>query len=349
MKIMHKDLKKGIIKFKTENLDDLWYISNLIDKFDLVEGATYRKIKVSKDENSDVIKKKIYLKIEVEKIEFHKYSNSLRVSGKIIHGPDDISIGSYHTFNIDENTELTLTKDKWYNYQIKKLQEAANAVKSKILIVVFDREEAIFAKFNQTNYEIISSIKGNVSKKAMDAQHSNFYQELNKILEEYEKRENYDHIVLASPSFFSEYLLKEIKDETILKKTVKAACSSVTKSAINEVINRPELHTILSKQQATNEMKAVEKLLANISKDKLSAYGLKEVKKVSDYGAVDVLLITDNLISKKREDETFEVIEHIMKTVEKTNGTVNIINSDHAGGKKLDGLGGIGAILRYEV
>jgi len=38
-----------------------------------------------------------------------------------------------------------------------------------------------------------------------------------------------------------------------------------------------------------------------------------------------------------------------MKNTESMKGTVNIIGSDHDGGKKLDGLGGMGAILRYKL
>ena len=38
-----------------------------------------------------------------------------------------------------------------------------------------------------------------------------------------------------------------------------------------------------------------------------------------------------------------------MKAVENAKGIVHIINSDHEGGKKLDGLGGVAGILRYRM
>ena len=37
-----------------------------------------------------------------------------------------------------------------------------------------------------------------------------------------------------------------------------------------------------------------------------------------------------------------------MRTVESMQGKVHIISSEHDGGKKLDGLGGLGALLRYK-
>ena len=47
MKILKRNLKKGEIKLRIENLDDLWYLSQIIDSNDLVSGSTLRKIKIS--------------------------------------------------------------------------------------------------------------------------------------------------------------------------------------------------------------------------------------------------------------------------------------------------------------
>src|SRR3989344_4370325 len=99
MKIIYSDLKRGEVKIQVDTLDDLWYLSNIIEKNDFVKGQTVRKIKMGKEDErkSDIVKKKVFLKIKAEDIEFHKYSNMLRVSGIIAEGPEDISRGSYHT------------------------------------------------------------------------------------------------------------------------------------------------------------------------------------------------------------------------------------------------------------
>ena len=44
MKIIHKDLKKGTVKVKIEDSDDLWYLSSLIDPGDFVKSKTVRKM-----------------------------------------------------------------------------------------------------------------------------------------------------------------------------------------------------------------------------------------------------------------------------------------------------------------
>ncbi len=38
-----------------------------------------------------------------------------------------------------------------------------------------------------------------------------------------------------------------------------------------------------------------------------------------------------------------------MRTIDSMKGQVHIISSEHEGGKKLDGLGGLGALLRYKL
>src|SRR3989338_3406954 len=124
MKQIYSNLKKGEIKVKVENMDDLWYLSTIIDPGDFVKGKTIRKIKLGDKEERAVkiIKKPVFIKINVEKIDFSNTSNILRVRGKIVEGPDDISKGQYHTFNVEENAIITVIKEKWLKFQLDKLE-----------------------------------------------------------------------------------------------------------------------------------------------------------------------------------------------------------------------------------
>ena len=60
-------------------------------------------------------------------------------------------------------------------------------------------------------------------------------------------------------------------------------------------------------------------------------------------------MITDSLIQKSREENFYQGIESIMKKVDASKGEIDIISSEHEGGKRLNGLGGIGAILRFRI
>ena len=352
MKQIYSNLKKGEIKVKVENMDDLWYLSTIIDPGDFVKGKTIRKIKLGDKEqrNVKIIKKPIFIKINAEKIEFSKTSNMLRVSGKITEGPEDVSKGEHHTFNLEENTIITIIKEKWLKFQLDKLKEACSTSIAKILIVVLDREEVYLALMKKYGYEILSHINGKVEKKAQPEQiEGSFYQEIIQKIEEYDKRYNFSQIIVASPAFWKEYLMKELKDSDLNKKIILATCSSVDKTGINEVLKRPETKEALKQDRIAKEVNLVEELLAEISKNDLAAYGLKDVEGAANAGAVKILLVTDTLIQKSREENKYEKIDSIMKITEITNGAINIISSEHEGGKRLDGLGGIGAILRYKL
>ena len=352
MKLMYSDFKKGESKLKVENLDDLWYLNQIIEKNDLIKGKTLRKIKLGHEiqRKQKTVKKAVFLIIQVEKLEFSKTSNILRISGLVKEGPEDVPLGSHHTFNIEENSVITIIKQKWLKFQIDKLREASKEAAAKILICVHDREEVYFALMKKYGYQLLTNIKGTVQKKAdIKKIESNFYKEIIKQLEEYDKRYNLSKIIIASPAFWKEELMKEIKDENIKGKIILATCSSVGENAINEVLKRPETENALKQDRIAREFKFVEELFAEISKNNLASYGLKETKEAVIAGAVKTLLITDSFIQQNRIENKYEEIEEIMKTVDKTKGDIIIISSEHEAGKKLDGLGGIAAILRFKL
>ncbi|PLW80770.1 hypothetical protein C0585_00855 [Candidatus Woesearchaeota archaeon] len=213
----------------------------------------------------------------------------------------------------------------------------------------FDREEAYFFKIRRQGHEYVTSLKGQVAKKGYDQQSTSFYKEILDVLKEQSKQIDYFKIVMASPAFYNDEFLKALGEDELKKKIVMATCSSVGKTSITEIMARPELANVMKDDATASEIKHIEELLSFISKQEKNVYGIKETKKASNLGAIDKLLVTDNLIHKYREEEKFEELEKIMKTADDTGAQVHIIQSDHEGGQKLDGLGGIAAILRYDI
>jgi len=352
MKLIYSNLKNGEVKVLVQSLDDLWYLNAIIEPSDLAQGKTLRKIKPVKSESrsSDAVKRPVFIKLRVEKVEFSKYSSVLRVSGVIKEAPEDVPLGSYHTFNVEENTAITIIKEKWLKYQLDKLKEACSEAKSSLLICVHDREEAYLALFKKYGYEVIAHLRGDVQKKREESvKKENFYSSVIGKLMEYSERYNITQIILASPAFWKEDLMKEIKDSELRRKVILAACSSATRNGIDEVIKRPEVRQALKQERVAKEMNKVEELFTEIAKNNLAVYGLKETEKASMAGAIKELLVTDTLIQQSRADNFYSTVEKLMKTTDSTKGGVLIISSEHEGGKRLDGLGGIAAILRFKL
>lgn len=349
MKLIYS--KKNEKKLLAESLDDLWYLSTIIEPGDLLRGKTLRKIKLGSEEDrkASIIKKPLSLTIRAEKIEFGN-SGALRVSGKITEGPEDIQLGSYHSFSIEPGSALTLTKEAWLNYHIDRLKDATAEKKSKILVVVHDREEAYFAALKKYGYDILSHISGDVQKKGdMEKRDGSFYPLIAKQILAYDERNNYSNIIIASPAFWKEELARELRNDEIKKKIVFATCSSVGENAIDEVLKRPETKNALMQERSSEEMNAVDELLGEIALDNLAAYGIEDTENAVFAGAARFVLVTDCLIKKARDDGTYPRIESILKAVERSKGSVLIVSSAHEGGRRLDGIGGIASLLRYKM
>ena len=80
-----------------------------------------------------------------------------------------------------------------------------------------------------------------------------------------------------------------------------------------------------------------------------ATYGMDHVKNANETGAVEVLLVSDSLISEMKDREKFSGLDLLMKSVEKKNGNVHIVSSEHDAGKQLKSLGGIAAFLRFKI
>ena len=336
MKILKKSMRQGRILLNAESLDDLWHLSQIIGKDDLVRGKTTRKVKATEKETA---KKTLTLTIKAEEIDFK--DRALRISGVTTEELEDIPKGSHHTITVEEGSVLSVTKESWPQYSLKRLQQAA-ARQTKALILVLDREEAVFALLKSQGYEVLSQIKGKVAKKGVETAVANFYKELADSLEEYAKRFSAERIIVASPAFWKEDFIKEVGDD-LRGKIVLATCSSVGTTAIDEVLKRPELREVLKQQRAAHEAMIVDELMAEIAKDNLAAYGRKQVADAVSSGNARQLLITDAFIHENRAKA-----EDLMRNSEAINGEVVIINSENDAGRKLDSLGGIAVLLRYK-
>ncbi|MSR85759.1 mRNA surveillance protein pelota [Candidatus Woesearchaeota archaeon] len=352
MKIIFQDLHKGELKVEVNSLDDLWYLSHCIEASDEVEGRTLRKIKLGDDsgQNTKIVKKPVFLKIKVERIEFEKFSNGLRISGKITQGPEDIPLSSYHTIEIEEGTVIKIIKKSWPKYLLQKIHEACEDKGTKILIIALDRDEVTFALLSASGYKILADLEGEVGKKGYaNTQEKEFYEEVAKHVEEYAKRYEVVHIIIGSPAFWKENLLKVIKKSynTLTSKITLATCNAMGKNAIEEILKRDEVKTVLKQDRTVRETMLVEDLFKEIAKVSLSAYGFKEVKEAAEAHAVKILLVSDEYLREKRESGGYILLDSMMREVERSNGEVHIISSEHDAGKKLIGLGGIGVILKY--
>ncbi len=339
MKIKHKDLKRGEIRVEAETPEDLWLLSEVIREGDVVEGTAERKVKVGTGKDKTA-RKKGRVRLRVEKAEFE--GKKLRINGKIESGPEEFPRGNYQSITLKERGEIKVVKEKWHGYEVKKLEESR--AKNRTLIVVFNREEAVFGKIGRRGCEVLSRIKGDVKKKRRDVEGENFFKRISESIKKYLERD-YENVVVASPGFWNEYLEEELDSET-KKVLIKAKCNRVGEEGLREVMKRPELEKSLKNARERKELRVVEDMLKSLREDKAS-YGVEEAEKSAERGRTERLVVSESFLKRKREEASgFQRVEEIMREVEEKGGEVVLISTKDAE-RRVDGLGGVISVDRW--
>ena len=346
MKILHQEKKYGKIKVRVDNMDDLWHLKNLINEGDIVSAVTYRREETQQDKirSERGEKKRMRLDIEIEKVEFHEFTDRLRILGVIIEGPQDH--GSYHTLNITEGDELTIIKEKWKDHELERLKEAVeHSQKPVITFLALEQDDATIAIMRQYGLKEMAHMSPNMGGKMYDSEKlskKEFFEEIVKKIETI--IEPGSPLVILGPGFAKEdfYEWAKEKHPEMVKHSEVIPAGEGGMTGVNEVLKTGKERGSLEGQRMSYETEKVENLLKEIKKDGAYAYGEESVNRAVEIGAVDILLILDEKVRTEQG-------ERLMKQTENMGGEVIVISNTHEGGEKLDALGGLGAILRYKI
>ena len=352
MKIINEDEKEGIVEIVPETLDDLWHLSHIIEVGNNASSKTTRRIQDNtgdKLRSDRGVKKTFYLGLDIENVSFHLFTGKLRLTGVITRGPEDlIPLGSHHTLEVKLNTPITIKKDRWPKWAIKRLNQAIEASKKlSAIIVVLEDDTATLGLMRQFGIEYYGPIKGNISgKRIIDKnRHKNIIQFYEKVIESIEKFDSIQNVIIAGPGFVKNDFYDYIKDNhsDLAKIAIIESTGSGGRNGISEVLKKGTVEKLTSENRVALEMSAVDNLLTEIAKNSSKvAYGVKETKKAINLGAVSELLILDTKVASENMGEDMDMVENMK-------GEVMVISSEHEGGKQLESLGGMAAILRYEI
>lgn len=86
----------------------------------------------------------------------------------------------------------------------------------------------------------------------------------------------------------------------------------------------------------------MDEVFLRIGQNGAVAYGPAEVREAIDYGAAETVIVADALV---RENRTSKMIED----AERLGAGVVVLSTEFEPGKRLAGLGGVAALLRYKI
>lgn len=345
---------------KIETLDDLWHLYNVVGSSDVIISRTTRRVKIG-DEDSrkqDSVRKTMILKLEVEDVSFHTFSNRVRIKGKILEGPNDlVNIGSYHTINIETGDTLTIVKEHWPGFLLDRLKEASKTqLRPMCLIVTI--EDGTAEMFLAADFGIREAVRIRTSisrkrgdQKSYDATMKDFFEDTTLALRSQIEQHEFGLIVIAGPGFvkdhFREHLVAaKLKD---LPPVVVEGANSIGVPGAKEILFRGVIAKAVTELKVETETRLIESLIEHIAKDDgLGAYGNNEVSSAVDFGAVEELLITDKKL-REGDDKTRRWMDALIRKTEKTRGKFHVVSTEHPAGDQLNRLGGLGAILRFRI
>jgi protein pelota len=345
MRIIKIDRKENFFEAVPDSTEDLWYLERIIQTGDLVSGKSERKIK-AREEGEKTLKENIFVEIEVEKAELHEASGMLRMNGIIVSGHplEFVELKAHHSLEIMPGKKIKVKKKQLKEYEIEKLEKAKKASgREKTLIVVMDDEEAEIAFLKDSGFEgkarILAKKEGKRFKS--DYKKEDYFKEVLEKISALDAKQ----IVVAGPGFSANEFLEYAKKNGFQKNVFQESTNSVGTTGLNELAKSGKLEKIVSESMLLDESRAVERILKEIGKNSgLAEYGFNEVKKAAETGAVKELILSEEKLLHEREK-----IEEIMEKAEHGRAKIIVVSGNHEAGKKIKGLGGIAAILRFRI
>ncbi|HZX33966.1 MAG TPA: mRNA surveillance protein pelota [archaeon] len=344
MKVLKLDRKENFIEIMPDSLDDLWHVEKLVEKGDLVSGSSERKIK-PKTEGEKAYRQKIFVELEVEKIEFHEETGQLRILGVVVFAkPEElVELKSHHTIEVEPGTRLKISKKALKNYHIERLEKAKNASgREKLLLVVMDDEEAELAFLKDSGMQgkakILAKKEGKMFQQSK--KENTYFEELFKKMDELKAQ----RIVVAGPGFERQNFEKFLKEKNLKIPVLFESTNSVGITGLNELIKSGKIDEFIQDFQSAEEAKIAEKVFVNLATNQLAAVGMKEVKEAIEAGAVEELVVEEKFLAENRSE-----VEELLDKAEQLKGKIHFISWKSEAGKKISGIGGVAAILRYKM
>ena len=336
------------MKLLVENGDDLWHLRHLIQPGDLVSAVTWRRDERSTDmvRAEKVERRRMYLGVEVEEVEYADFFDRLRVLGVIREGPDDIPRGVHHTLNVEDGDDVKIQKVRWRGFELERIDEAVRATRRPaVIIVCIDDETAVFAAIRQIGVEKLSEIPGPGSMKGADKPPKGIKEAWFQDLTEELARVGAGDLplIVVGPGFTRTEFLDHVRSarSDLVARSTTEGTGQAGLTGVQEAIRRGMVSRVVEGARVELETEMVEEVLASIGRgDNMVTYGPNEVRAAVKAGATETLLVADDVV---REGPVVKLLDE----AEQLGTRVIVVSTSHDAGERLSRLGGLAALHRY--
>jgi protein pelota len=345
--------KQGICKLTVESPDDLWTLRRLLAPGDVVVTKSSR---VSKREGDYARPDKgerisVTIALLVEGITLDSSVGRVRIRGKIVEASDDsVTKAGSHSLLISPGQELTIKKEDWTPADTRVLN-SSTASERRFLLVTIDRREAGVGLLTGSHLTIVSTLesgasgKGGSNQKEVDMQ-PYFRKVLGLVKATWRDG---DVVVVAgagNTKLTMENLLR--KDPDLTKSVVLVEGFDLSGSdGVRALVKSDGFRKVASDSVLVEVQEAVEEAIRRISRgERRIAYTLPRVSEAARAGAVEKCVVSDDVFTNNVDEDALVLT---LNDIEEKGGKVFLCDSSLETGKQVSALGGIVALLRYDI
>lgn len=341
MKILKFYEAEGALKVRADTVDDLFTLQRIIFPNDLVKSESMRKFKSSESDKGEM--KEVVITVRVEKTEFDKNAQRLRIMGKIVEGRplEYVKLNSYHTLNIAPDDVLQITKTEWHDYIVSVVRNAVSDTrKARLGLIVVDDEKALPAYLLGYGTEFRSEVRSHLSKRMSSKEFAEQEKKYFAAVIQTALEMSVDTVIIAGPGFTKDDIKKFADDAGLLKKSTKKiiyeSASTAERSGIYELIRSEKVAGLLAKERIRSEFKLMEDFLNGLGAGK-SRSGADSVNEAIDSYEASIVLVNDSVLSDPG-------VQGVLANAEKNKVRIEVFNSTDEAGQQLHAFKDIACI-----
>ncbi len=347
MRVIHRDDATGLLKLRLETPSDLWRIARFVRPGDRAGASTTRRDPEAPEDvaGAERSRRRVFLTVRVEQVEFHGFSKHVRLTGPIVEGPFDI--GRHHTLDLTEGDDVAVTKARLTAADRTILEEGLRREgEPTVLLAAVDWGDSSVVRLRGRSVEPVVDLRRTIAGKQYavaqaEKDRRTYLEELVTVL----RREGAGAaaVVLAGPGFLKEQLLRQLAevDPPLAGKTRVYPASESGRVGVNEILKSGRATEALRGNVAAEEAAVVERLVRALAGGVRAAVGPAEAAEAVEAGAVETLLVSESRLVDPAVEPTLEAARAARLAV-------FVVRDEGEAGARLAALGGVGAILRYD-
>ncbi len=347
MRLLEEDKRLKRLKLQLETPEDLYFASLLIDEGDVVTAWTFRQVRVQRGvsaERGDRVRVK--LSVKVKKVEFQRFSDTLRILGVIVDAPEWLEVkGSHHTIGLRPGDEVEVVKSSLLKHHERVLQLATQRVKVAGILSV-DVDEVAAALLRPQGLEVIATIPlpRPLKEGSLKAQLRENVKDLVPRLVEEMRNRNTDLLLFAGPRLVHDAVRDLLERTNLPVRVVETSEGGL--AGLHELMRREDLRGLLKERALLAPKLALEELVRRLDRDpERVAVGAAEVLNALRARAVEALLILDEVLLSSEREKVLEILKNASDTAK----DVIVVPLELEGAELLRRSGGIAALLYFAV